>query len=125
MSNYYTPKRSRNIYDPNATKPFKLSRSKIELFIECPRCFYIDRKLGVKRPPSFPFNLNNAVDALLKKEFDHYRTNGQQHPLLEKYGVDARPAPHQDLDKWRQNCSGIQYLHKPTNLLIFGALNLL
>ncbi len=94
MSNYYTPKRSRNIYGPNDTKPFKLSRSKIELFIECSRCFYIDRRLGVKRPPGFPFNLNIAVDTLLKKEFDHYRENGQQHPLLEKYGVDARPVPH-------------------------------
>ena len=123
MSNYYTPKRSRNIYGPNDTKPFKLSRSKIELFIECSRCFYIDRRLGVKRPPGFPFNLNIAVDTLLKKEFDHYRENGQQHPLLEKYGVDARPVPHQDLEKWRQNLTGIQFLHEPTNLLIYGAID--
>tara|TARA_B100001964_G_scaffold233485_1_gene290809 strand:- start:109 stop:864 length:756 start_codon:yes stop_codon:yes gene_type:complete len=123
MSNYYTPKRSRNIYDPNDSKAFKLSRSKIELFIECPKCFYIDRRLGVGRPPGFPFNLNSAVDTLLKKEFDHYRENGEQHPLLEKYGVDARPVPHKDLDKWRQNFTGIQYLHEQTNLLIFGAID--
>ena len=123
MSNYYTPKRSRNIYDPNDFKPFKLSRSKIELFIECPRCFYIDRRLGVGRPPGFPFNLNSAVDTLLKKEFDFYRENSQQHPLLEKYDVDAHPVPHQDLDKWRQNFTGIQYLHEPTNLLISGAID--
>ncbi len=47
---------------------FKLSRSKIDLFLECPRCFYLGNRLGVSRPPGFPFTLNSAVDALLKKE---------------------------------------------------------
>ncbi|MCP4252073.1 MAG: PD-(D/E)XK nuclease family protein [Candidatus Scalindua sp.] len=123
MSKFYTPKRSRNIFDPKGQKPFKLSRSKIDLFLECPRCFYIDRRLGVGRVPGFPFNLNSAVDTLLKKEFDYYRVNNQQHPLLEKYGVDARPASHKDLEKWRHNFTGIQYLHEPTNLLLFGAID--
>ena len=123
MSQYYTPKRTKNIFNPNDSKPFKLSRSKIELFIECQRCFYIDRRLGVGRPPGFPFNLNSSVDALLKNEFDTYRVKGLKHPLIEKYGVDARPAPHKDLDKWRQNFTGIQYLHEPTNLLVFGAID--
>ena len=123
MSKFYNPKRSRNIYDPKAEKPFKLSRSKIDLFLQCPRCFYIDRRLGVGRVPGFPFNLNNAVDTLLKKEFDHYRAKNQNHPLLEKNGVDARPAAHRDLDRWRQNSNGIQYLHRPSNLLVFGAID--
>ena len=123
MSKFYNPKRSRNIYDPKAEKPFKLSRSKIDLFLQCPRCFYIDRRLGVGRVPGFPFNLNNAVDTLLKKEFDHYRAKNQNHPLLEKNGVDARLAAHRDLDRWRQNSNGIQYLHRPSNLLVFGAID--
>ena len=64
--------RSRNLYTNKSDrdKPFKLSRSKVDLFLECRRCFYIDRKKGTGRPPSFPFNLNNAVDQLLKDEFD-------------------------------------------------------
>ncbi len=123
MSNFYTPKRSRNIFNPDDDKPFKLSRSKIDLFLECPRCFYIDRRLGVGRVPGFPFNLNSAVDTLLKKEFDYYRANNQNHPLLEKYGVDARPVAHKDLEKWRTNFTGIQYLHVSTNLLVFGAID--
>ena len=51
----------------------KISRSKIDLFLECPRCFYLDVVKKIKRPPGFPFNLNNAVDMLLKKEFDRHR----------------------------------------------------
>lgn len=103
--------------------PFKLSRSKLELFINCPRCFYYDRKLGIGRPQGLPFTLNSAVDHLLKQEFDIYRAQGAKHPLQKKYGLDARPVPHKDLDKWRHNFTGIQFLHRPTNFLIFGAID--
>ncbi len=123
MSQYYNPKKTKNIYHPNDSEPFKLSRSKIELFTECPRCFYLDRRLGVGRPPGFPFNLNSAVDTLLKREFDIYREQGKKHPLIEKYQVDAKPIPHEKLSQWRHNFTGIQYLHQPTNLLIFGAID--
>lgn len=123
MSEYYTPKRTRGLYDPNGSEPFKLSRSKIDLFLECPRCFYLDRRLGVSRPPGFPFALNSAVDHLLKQEFDTHRAAGTKHPLIERYGVDARPVPHEDLEKWRHNFTGVQFLHTPTNFLVFGAID--
>lgn len=123
MSKYYNSQRTRNLYDSNGSKPFKLSRSKIDLFLNCPRCFYVDRKLGVARPPGFPFALNSAVDTLLKQEFDTYREKGMKHPLIEKYGINARPIQHEDLEKWRHNFAGIQFLHEPTNLLIFGAID--
>ncbi len=123
MSKYYNPIRSRNIYNPDDKKPFKLSRSKIDLFLECPRCFYLDRRLGVGRPPGFPFSLNSAVDALLKQEFDMHRARGKSHPLIEQYGVDAMPVPHDNLEKWRHNFTGVQYLHEPTNLIITGAID--
>lgn len=123
MSDYYTPQRVRGLYDPKSSDPFKLSRSKIDLSIECPRCFYYDRKLGVGRPPGYPFALNSAVDHLLKQEFDTHRANGTKHPLIEKYGVDANPCKHDDLDKWRHNFTGVQYLHPATNFLVFGAID--
>lgn len=102
---------------------WKLSRSKIDLFINCPKCFYLDNKLGVKRPPGYPFNLNTAVDTLLKQEFDTHRAEGTQHPLIEKYGIDAHPVAHPDLDKWRENFVGVQYTHEPTGFTISGAID--
>jgi len=77
MSKYYNPNRSRNLYDSSSSKPFKLSRSKIDLFLQCPRCFYMDRRLGTGRPPGYPFALNSAVDKLLKQEFDIHRATAQ------------------------------------------------
>ncbi len=123
MSDYYNAKRTRGLYMLGQKEPFKLSRSKLELFIECPRCFYLDRRLGVGRPPGFPFALNSAVDTLLKKEFDVYRKAGSVHPLQAHYGVDAVPAIHKDLDTWRHNFTGVQFLHEKTNLLITGAID--
>lgn len=123
MSEYYNPKRTTRLYDPNSQEPFKLSRSKIELFIECPLCFYLDRRLGVGRPPGFPFALNSAVDTLLKKEFDIHRAKNTTHPLIQKYGVDARPVAHQELNRWRENFKGIEFLHPTTNFVVTGAID--
>lgn len=123
MSEYYTPKRTRNMYEPGSEKPFSLSRSKIDLFLECPRCFYLDRRRGVGRPPGYPFALNSAVDTLLKKEFDIHRAKGENHPLIEQYGVDAHPVAHEKLDIWRENFKGVQALHTATNFLVTGAID--
>ena len=123
MSQYYNFKRTKNVYNPHSSLPFKLSRSKLELFIECPRCFYLDRRLGISRPPGFPFSLNSAVDALLKKEFDIHRAKGTPHPLMTKYGIKAVPFSHKDIDSWRENFVGVQYFHKPTNFIITGAVD--
>lgn len=123
MSEYYNPKRTKNLFNPNSEKYFKLSRSKIDLFLECPKCFYLDRRLGVTRPPGFPFALNNAVDVLLKKEFDIHRSKKSKHPLMKSYGIDAVPFQDKKLDRWRDNFHGVQFLHEATNLLIFGAVD--
>jgi CRISPR/Cas system-associated exonuclease Cas4 (RecB family) len=116
-------RRTRNIFDPGSPEPFKLSRSKIELFLECPRCFYLDRRLGVGRPPGFPFTLNAAVDYLLKKEFDIHRAEGSAHPLMKEYGIKAVPFEHEKMDEWRENFKGVAHFHRPTNLYIHGAVD--
>lgn len=102
---------------------WKLSRSKIDLFNECQRCFYLDNKIGVKRPSFPPFNLNIAVDLLLKKEFDNYRSLKKPHPIMQDNGVEAIPFSHSDLDSWRENFEGVQFKHEPTGLTISGAVD--
>lgn len=123
MSEFYNPNRTRNIYDPKSKEPFKLSRSKIENFTACKKCFYLDRRLGIGEPPGYPFNLNTAVDTLLKKEFDIHRTKGVSHPLMKAYGLNAVPFSHEMIDEWRENFKGVQYLHNPTNFIITGAVD--
>ena len=119
----YKPRRSRNLYQPGHNKPFKLSRTKVESFINCERCFYLDRRLGVNQVPSFPFNINSAVDELLKREFDRYRELAEPHPYMIAAGVNAIPYQHDELNKWRENFIGIQYFHENSNFLLHGAID--
>lgn len=111
------------LFTTTSDAPFKLSRSKLDLFRECPRCFYLDRRIGIGRPKGPPFTLNSAVDKLLKAEFDIHRAGDTQHPLQATYKINSKPVAHELLHKWRENFHGIQYLHEPTNFLLFGAID--
>ena len=116
----------KKLYIPGSNAPFRLSRSKIEDFMTCPCCFYRDRKLGKGKPPSFPWNLNNAVDELLKREFDHYRKIQEPHPLMQQENIDNLvPFQHENLENktWRNNFKGISYLDKDTNFEVCGAVD--
>jgi hypothetical protein len=101
----------------------QLSRSKIELFIGCPRCLYLDVARGIPRPSGPPFTLNNAVDALMKAEFDRYRAAGEPHPLFATIGLDAVPFRHADLDRWRHNFTGVRWLDDATGWTLCGAVD--
>ena len=115
--------RKRNLYDPKSKSFYRLSRTKLENFLRCARCFYLDRRLGVSQPPGFPFNLNSAVDELLKREFDDYRRKQEPHPYMQGAGIDAMPAQHPQLETWRQNFKGVSVDHEMTGLTFFGAID--
>lgn len=110
-------------YQPGQKEPFKVSRSKIELFTQCQRCFWLDVRLKIKRPDSPPFNINKTIDELFKKEFDEYRKQSKPHPIMEQFKVKAIPYTHKDLDTWRHTFTGVTTVHEATNLHIFGAVD--
>lgn len=113
----------KKLFNAKSKELFRVSRSRLERFLDCPRCFYFESKEGISRPSMPGFALNSAVDALLKKEFDEYRQQGRPHPIMEEYGLKAVPFPHPDMDVWRNNFKGISYHHQPTNFLVFGAID--
>lgn len=101
----------------------KLSRSKIELLEECPRCFWLDVVQGIKRPPPAPYTINNAIDYLLKQEFDLYRERGAPHPIMEENHVEAIPYDAPEMNKWRHNFTGVQFEDAENDFLLFGAVD--
>lgn len=110
-------------YRPGQAGVFKVSRSKIELFMQCPRCFWLDVRLKITRPSSPPFQINKAIDELFKKEFDSYRIKAEPHPLMLDNQIKAVPFAHDNLDTWRENFVGVVHVHQPTNLHVFGAVD--
>jgi CRISPR/Cas system-associated exonuclease Cas4 (RecB family) len=78
----------------------------------------------VGRPASFPLTLNNAVDFLMKKEFDLHRAAGTAHPLMKTYKIDAVPFDDPKMEEWRDALKrGISFLHKPTNIILRGGVD--
>ena len=118
--------RERGLYDPFTSESFRISRSAIDLYLRCPRCFYLDKKLGLSRPSLPGWPINNAVDQLLKNEFDTLRKNGLPHPLMEKYGIKAIPFNHPNFPLWRDDVYrrlGAFVLHEETNFKICGIID--
>jgi len=109
----YNPPRSRNLFKKG--EPFSFSRSKVDSFINCPRCFYLDRVYGIDTPPGFPFNINSAVDTLLKREFDKYRSLQKPHPIVIENGYDYIPFQNEMMDIWRENFKGLRVEYKGYN----------
>ena len=113
----------RGKYNPNRPEYYKISRSKVEFYLNCKRCFFLDRKLGIGQPPGFPFNLNSAVDSLLKNEFDQYRETQKAHPYIKKIGINAVPFKHEKIEEWRFNFKGVSYNHESLKFHVFGAVD--
>jgi hypothetical protein len=113
-----------SLFDPGSSEAFTVSRSKIDTFTECQRCSYLDLRLGVKRPQGPSFTLNNAVDELLKREFDIHRARGSVHPLVKTYGLDLIPLNDGRLEEWRDALRrGIRAQHQETNLIVRGGID--
>ena len=105
-------------------KAIQLSPNSLNLFLECPHCFWLDKNLGVKRPPPYPYALNSAVDELLREEFDAYRKREIPHPLLRENNIKARLFPNQKLlNQWRNNFAGIRFFDPDLQATLFGAVD--
>jgi hypothetical protein len=120
------PLRSRkgSIYQRGSNEVFKISRSKFSNFIDCERCFYLERVKGLKDPSMPGWALNSAVDELLKKEFDHYRKLQKPHPFIVKNKLKFIPFQHEKIDYWRDALrGGISFLDENTNLEIHGGVD--
>ena len=71
-------KRHRGQFKLDHPAPFELSRGKVEKFIRCKACFWLEKAKGVKFPGMPGFNLNTNTDTLLKRDFDKCRGKATQ-----------------------------------------------
>lgn len=90
----------KTLFDPRSKDPFPLSRSGVEAWIACPRCFWLHKRMGIRPPGPPAMMLNRAVDELLKREFDQYRSKAMPHPIMLEHGIDAVPFRHPELATW-------------------------
>jgi len=109
----------------NQNQTIYLSPSKLNLFQECPLCFWLHMVKGIHRPEGPFSSLPGGMDGLIKKYFDKYRGLNKMPPELEGK-VQGRLLSDQDLLKeWRSvsKNSAPKYFDKELNACLFGALD--
>jgi CRISPR/Cas system-associated exonuclease Cas4 (RecB family) len=69
-----------------------LSPSTLNIFRDCPRCFWLHINHGIKRPRgAFP-SIASGLDRVIKEYFDSYREKGEIPPLL-KNKIEGKLIP--------------------------------
>ncbi len=100
-----------------------LSPSALNLFLECPKCFWLEKNRGIHRPSgAFP-SLPSGMDAVLKKYFDIFRKNGKLPPEIEGK-VDGKLFDDEVLLRsWRSNFKGVRWYDEELEAELMGALD--
>ena len=121
--------RNRGRYDPSKTEPYELSRSKVEMYVRCPACFWLDRVAGIQFPSMPGFNLNTNTDTLLKRDFDSCRGE-KPHPLMVQNNLSHLiPFQHDNIEKWMNalhfgvSDEYFSFVHKKTNIRFGGGVD--
>ena len=121
--------RHRGAFDPSNPAPYELSRSRIENYIRCKACFWLQQIHRVS-PPEIPsFTINTTTDILLKRDADAVRGKSSL-PLWEQHNLGHMiPFEHENLEKWASslhygtNDSYFNAVHEPSNIKLGGGLD--
>ena len=122
-------KRHRGKFDPSNPNPYELSRGRVENFLKCKACFWLEQIHKVK-PPEIPsFTLNTTTDILLKRDSDAVRGKSSL-PIWKKFGLGHMiPFDHEDIEKWTNSLhyglddSYFNTIHKETNIKLGGGID--
>ena len=116
-------------YTPENPNPYELSRSRVETFLKCKACFFLQQLKGVK-PPEIPsFTINTTTDILLKRDADAVRGKSSL-PIWDAAGLGhMMPWDYAHLENWANslhyglNDTYFNTIHEETNIKFGGGLD--
>ena len=103
----------------------RLSPSALNLFLECRRCFWLEKAKNIKRPRGIFPSLPSGMDREIKNHFDKFRAKNILPPELRGNGfegVELFPDIHK-LEEWRNWRTGLVYHDTPSGATLSGALD--
>jgi len=109
----------------NSNQTIYLSPSKLNLFQECPLCFWLHTVKRIHRPEGPVSTLPRGMDNLIKKYFDRYRKKKEMPPEI-KGKVQGELLQDQNLlNEWRKitKTSSPRFFDKELNAYLFGGLD--
>ena len=102
-----------------STSLIKLSPSTLNLFLDCPRCFWLEKVKGIKRPRGIFPSLPGGMDRTIKSYFDGFRAKGKLPPELsnlEQEGIRLF-SDQPKLELWRSWRTGLEYKDEDSSVL--------
>jgi len=101
-----------------------LSPSTLNLYLACPRCFWLEKNKGARRPRGIFPSLPGGMDLVIKAYFDRYRLKGE---LPKEIKGEVKGKLFSDLttlEKWRNwKLTNLRYEDKLYNVVLTGALD--
>jgi hypothetical protein len=103
-------------------QPIRLSPTTgLNLFLDCPRCFYYHHFHKVQRPRGIFPSLPGGMDLVIKEYFDHFR--GSLPPELRGKVEGCLLEDRTLLHSWRNWRTGLAYTDQKRHATLFGALD--
>jgi CRISPR/Cas system-associated exonuclease Cas4 (RecB family) len=95
----------------------------LNLFLECPRCFWLRYREKVHRP-AIPFpSLPSGMDRILKEYYDSFRIKSGMPPEIEGK-VEGKLFPDQErMESWRNWRKGLRFEDPKLDAVLRGALD--
>lgn len=102
----------------------RLSPSALNLFNECPRCFWLEKVRNIKRPRGIFPSLPGGMDLVIKHYFDTYRIKHEMPPEIAGR-VQGKLFDNMELlEKWRSwRTTELCYEDNSVNAVLSGALD--
>ncbi|MEK7611907.1 MAG: PD-(D/E)XK nuclease family protein [Patescibacteria group bacterium] len=101
----------------------RLSPSSLNVFLDCPRCFWLEYRAERPRPRGpFP-SLPSGMDIVIKKYFDRYRAVGKLPPEIDGQVKGKLFADSEILNRWRGWKGGLSFYEKSLDAVMVGALD--
>lgn len=97
--------------------------SGLNLFLECPRCFWLRYNEKIHRPDIVFPSLPGGMDRIIKEYFDRYRKLGKMPPELEGKVKGALFSDQELLDRWRNWRQGLNFDDPVLEATLTGALD--
>ena len=103
--------------------PYQLSPTTLQLFVNCPRCFWLQFRRQVHRPRGIFPSLPGGMDSVIKVYYDRYRSQNEMPPELEGRVRGRLVADQALMDQWRNWRTGLRYVDEQRQATLFGALD--
>lgn len=102
----------------------RLSPSGLNIFLDCHRCFWLERNKNIKRPRGIFPSLPRGMDSVIKVYFDKYRVKNDMPPEVKDKLPGKLFSNMGTLERWRSWLqTDLSYEDKTINATLSGALD--